>query len=113
MPKTRAIPSHAAEFCSGSGCHDRFTEKTLALLSEELAIDPLMFWRLPYRLAGHEPDRDYRYVEINHDLQALYPKLVSDVMHRLNAIGTTVTRDLLLCSSTVKYSAIMVLSRCH
>jgi DNA invertase Pin-like site-specific DNA recombinase len=68
-----------------------------------------------YRLAGYEPDRDYRYVEINRDLRALYPQLVSDVMHRLDAIGATVTRDatsdLLLING--EYSATMVLSRCR
>ncbi len=68
-----------------------------------------------YQLAGFQPDRDYRYVEINRDLRALYPTLVSDVMHRLDAAGATVTQDatsdLLLING--EYSATMVLSRCR
>ena len=68
-----------------------------------------------YRLAGYEPDRDYRYVDINRDLRALYPQLVEDVMQRLDAVGATVTRDattdLLLING--EYSATMVLSRCR
>ncbi len=68
-----------------------------------------------YRLAGYDPDRDYRYVEINRDLRILYPQLVSDVMRRLDAVGATVTRDattdLLLING--QYSATMVLSRCR
>lgn len=68
-----------------------------------------------YQLAGFQPDRDYRYVEINRDLRALYPALVSDVMHRLDAAGATVTQDatsdLLLING--EYSATMVLSRCR
>lgn len=68
-----------------------------------------------YRLAGYEPDRDFRYVEINRDLRALYPQLVSDIVKRLDAVGATVTRDatsdLLLING--EYSATMVLSRCR
>ncbi len=68
-----------------------------------------------YRLAGYEPDRDYRFVEINRDLRVLYPQLVTDVMRRLDSVGATVTQDatsdLLLING--EYSATMVLSRCR
>jgi DNA invertase Pin-like site-specific DNA recombinase len=68
-----------------------------------------------YRLAGFEPDRDYRYVEINRELRALYPQLVADVIQRLDAAGATVTQDvttdLLLING--EFSAAMVLSRCR
>jgi DNA invertase Pin-like site-specific DNA recombinase len=68
-----------------------------------------------YRLAGFEPDHDYRYVEINRDLRALYPQLVADVRRRLDAVGATVTcdtnSDLLLING--EYSATMLLSRCR
>jgi len=68
-----------------------------------------------YRLAGYEPERDFRYVEINRDLRALYPRLIADVMRRLDAVGATVTRDatsdLLLING--EFSASMVLSRCR
>jgi len=68
-----------------------------------------------YRLAGYDPGRDYRYIEINRDLRKLYPRLVSDVMTRLDAVGAEVkqdaTSDLLLING--EYSASMVLSRCR
>jgi len=68
-----------------------------------------------YRLAGFEPPRDYRFIEINRDLRALYPTLVADVMRRLDAVGAKVTQDattdLLLING--EYSATMVLSRCR
>ncbi|WP_425619056.1 recombinase family protein [Anatilimnocola sp. NA78] len=67
-----------------------------------------------YRLAGYEPDRDYRYLEINKDLRKLYPQLVADIIRRLDAVGASVTQDsttdLLLING--EYSATMVLSRC-
>jgi len=68
-----------------------------------------------YRLAGYDSGRDYRYIEINRDLRKLYPRLVADVMSRLNAVGAQVTQDttsdLLLING--EYSATMVLSRCR
>ncbi|WP_437225967.1 recombinase family protein [Planctomicrobium sp. SH661] len=68
-----------------------------------------------YRLAGYEPERDFRYVEINRDLRMLYPRLVADVMRRLDAVGAKVTQDttsdLLLING--EFSASMVLSRCR
>jgi hypothetical protein len=68
-----------------------------------------------YRLAGIEPDRDYRYVEANRKLRALHPQLVADVAARLDAAGATVARDpasgLLLINR--EFSAAMVLSRCR
>jgi DNA invertase Pin-like site-specific DNA recombinase len=68
-----------------------------------------------YRLVGFEPCRDYRYVEINRELRALYPQLVADVTRRLDAAGASVTvdatTDLLLING--EFSASMVLSRCR
>jgi DNA invertase Pin-like site-specific DNA recombinase len=68
-----------------------------------------------YRLAGLEPLRDYRYVEINRGLRALYPDLVADLRQRLDSAGATVTYDrgseLLVING--EYSATMVLSRCR
>lgn len=68
-----------------------------------------------YRLAGFEPERDYRYLKINRELRSLYPKMVADLTERLHAVGATVTRDtttdLLLVNG--EFSAAMVLSRCR
>lgn len=66
-----------------------------------------------YRRAGLEPNRDYRYVEINRGLRSLHPGLVTDLMRRLDGAGATVshdaTSDLLLING--QYSANVVLSR--
>lgn len=68
-----------------------------------------------YRLAGYDPGRDYRYIDVNRDLRKLYPQLVADVMTRLDAVGAEVTQDatsdLLLING--EYSASMVMSRCR
>ncbi len=68
-----------------------------------------------YRLAGYVPDRDYEYVEINRHLKEMHPRLIEDVVSRLDAAGASVTRDadtdLLLING--EYSASMVLSRCR
>lgn len=71
--------------------------------------------RSAYRLAGFVPDRDYEYVAINRNLREMHPRLVDDVVQRLDAAGASVTRDadtdLLLING--EYSASMVLSRCR
>jgi len=68
-----------------------------------------------YRLAGFEPDRDYRYIEINRNLREMYPNLLDNVIRKLDEVGATVTQDatsdLLLING--EYSASMVLSRCR
>jgi DNA invertase Pin-like site-specific DNA recombinase len=68
-----------------------------------------------YRLAGVEPDRDFRYVEVNRELRALHPQMVADVTGRLGAAGASVTRDaatgLLLING--EFSAALALSRCR
>lgn len=68
-----------------------------------------------YRLGGYEPDRDYRYLDVNRELRAIYPQLLSDVIHRLGAVGASVTRDaatdLLVING--EYSALIILSRCR
>jgi DNA invertase Pin-like site-specific DNA recombinase len=68
-----------------------------------------------YELAGYQPDRDYRYVEINRKLRGLYPRLVGDIVRRLDRTGATVTQDsrsdLLLING--EFSATLVLSRCR
>jgi DNA invertase Pin-like site-specific DNA recombinase len=67
------------------------------------------------RQAGIDPDRDYRYVEVNRALRTLYPGLVADLTHRLGGVGATVAQDartgLLLING--EYSASVVLSRCR
>lgn len=46
-----------------------------------------------YELAGHRPDRDYGYLEVNRTLRLLYPTLLDDVIDRLHGVGATVKLD--------------------
>ncbi len=68
-----------------------------------------------YRMTGFVPDRNYEYIEINRNLRAMHPRIVEELVRKLDAIGASVTRDadtgLLLING--EYSASMVLSRCR
>lgn len=68
-----------------------------------------------YQMAGYNPDRDYRYLEINRAIGQLHPQLRDDVVEQLGAVGADVTwdqaTDLLLING--EYTAAMVLSRCR
>ncbi len=68
-----------------------------------------------YQLAGYQPSRDYRYVEINRRLRGIQTPLVLDLFNRLTSAGATVSQDstsgLLLING--EFSASLVLSRCR
>lgn len=68
-----------------------------------------------YRLAGYDPERDYRYVEINRELRSLQPQMMADIVSRLGSVGATVKQDPKSDLLTIngEYSATMVLSRCR
>lgn len=68
-----------------------------------------------YRMAGYEPERDYRYVEINRELRLLQPQMMADIVSRLGSVGATVKQDPKSDLLTIngEYSATMVLSRCR
>ncbi len=40
-----------------------------------------------YSLVGFTPDRDYRYIEINRHLRAMYPQVVSETIERIESVG--------------------------
>jgi hypothetical protein len=68
-----------------------------------------------YVKAGFHPERDYRFVQINRQIRALYPNLVDDTIRQLEAVGASVARDIskdcLLING--QYTAAIVLSRCR
>jgi hypothetical protein len=68
-----------------------------------------------YDLIGYKPYRDYRYVEINHRLRELYPKIVSLAEKAMADTGARVKRDhasgLLWVNEEFKVS--LALSRCR
>jgi len=68
-----------------------------------------------YQAIEYEPDRDFRYLEINRRLRQLYPKVVADTVDALAQVGGQVERDpdtdLLTINGLV--TASIVLARCR
>lgn len=68
-----------------------------------------------YRLAGHDPGRDYGFLEVNRRLRSARPAHLDDLVRRLAGVGASVAvdraTDLLLING--EYSASLVLSRCR
>lgn len=46
-----------------------------------------------YQMVGFTPDRDYRFLEVNHILRQLHPEIVADTERRIAAIGGNAVRD--------------------
>lgn len=46
-----------------------------------------------YELIGYEPDRDYRYIEINRAIRQSYPQVLAEVTEGLRAAGAAVVFD--------------------
>ncbi|MGC8625498.1 MAG: recombinase family protein [Phycisphaerae bacterium] len=67
-----------------------------------------------YRLVGFDTGRDYRFIQINRTLRALYPDLLRNTISKLQEIGATVSHneqtDRLLIND--EFTALIVLSRC-
>ncbi|CAN7157810.1 recombinase family protein [Phyllobacterium sp. LjRoot231] len=67
-----------------------------------------------YTLIGYNPERDYRYIKVNRELRRRHPKLISNLIDELEAVGAAVhhdeTTDLLQINSAFFVS--VVLSRC-
>jgi hypothetical protein len=68
-----------------------------------------------YRLVGYQPDRDYRYIEINRALRAAYPKTVAEIISGIVRHGGTTVRnndtDLVLVND--EFTISIVLARCQ
>jgi hypothetical protein len=68
-----------------------------------------------YELIGWTPERDFAYVEINRRLRRKHADLIASILDELLGLGATVsintTNDLLTINS--KYTASLVLARCH
>lgn len=68
-----------------------------------------------YTLIGYEPDRDYRYIEINRALRRMHPQIVSDIIAGVASTGGTVVQDgnsdLLTINDEITTS--VVLARCQ
>jgi DNA invertase Pin-like site-specific DNA recombinase len=68
-----------------------------------------------YQMVGFTPDRDYRYLEVNHFLRQMHPEIVAQTEARIAAIGGTVVRDPATDILRVngEFSVSLVLARCN
>jgi DNA invertase Pin-like site-specific DNA recombinase len=68
-----------------------------------------------YELVGFEPDRDYRYIEINRALRRLHGEVVTDTMTSIEELGGAISRSPVTDLLTVngEFSASIVIARCQ
>jgi hypothetical protein len=68
-----------------------------------------------YELVGFEPDRDYRYIEINRQIRQLYGEVVTDTISAIEELGGRIVRspatDLLTVNR--EFTASIVIARCQ
>lgn len=68
-----------------------------------------------YALVGYQPDRDYRYIEINNELRRKLPAVIGDVITGLQKVGAAVAQepgtDLLTIND--EFTASVVIARCQ
>ncbi|TVS08989.1 MAG: recombinase family protein [Gammaproteobacteria bacterium] len=68
-----------------------------------------------YRLIGYEPERDYRYIEINKALRAAHPQVVDEIVEGVAAQGGCVVQDAdtQLLRVNDEFTVSVVLARCQ
>ena len=68
-----------------------------------------------YQLIGYQPDRDYRYIEINKLLRQRYPVIVELVTEKIRNLGGAIQVDNETGLLTVndEFTAALILSRCQ
>ena len=66
-----------------------------------------------YSLIGYEPDRDYRYIEINRSIRAAYPEVLDNIVAGFELAGGDVTRDesTQMLSVNGEFTAAIVIAR--
>ncbi len=67
-----------------------------------------------YQLIGYEPDRDYRFIEINRALRQAHPRIVSEIMDGIELYGGQAVQDATtsLIHVNDEFTASVVLARC-
>lgn len=67
-----------------------------------------------YRLIGYDPGIDYSFLEINRQLRAMYPEVISEIIGKLRAQGATVFTDTETDLHTVndEITTSLVIARC-
>lgn len=67
-----------------------------------------------YTLVGFSPDHDYRYLETNRKLRAMYPAIIQSILDGIDEIGGMVARDPATDLLTInrEFTASIVIVRC-
>ena len=67
-----------------------------------------------YQLIGYEPDRDYRFIEINRTLRQAHPRVVAEIMDGIGLYGGHAAQDATtnLIHVNDEFTASVVLARC-
>lgn len=67
-----------------------------------------------YQLIGYEPERDYRYIEINRRLRDMHPKVLTNIIAGIHNMGGRASLDPVthLLSINEEFTASLVLARC-
>ena len=67
-----------------------------------------------YTLVGFSPDHDYRYLETNRKLRAMYPDIIQSVLAGIEGAGGAVNRDAVTDLLTInkEFTASLVIVRC-
>lgn len=65
-------------------------------------------------ISGYEPDRDYRYIEINRTLRRSHPKIVAEIIAGVVRSGGTAVQDAVseLLSINGEFTVSVVIARC-
>ncbi|WP_035996186.1 recombinase family protein [Paraburkholderia caribensis] len=68
-----------------------------------------------YKAVGFTPDRDYRYVEVNHFLRRLHPQIVAETECQISEVGGEIIRDNAtdILNVNREFTVSLVLSRCQ
>ena len=68
-----------------------------------------------YELVGFDPDRDYRYIEINRRLRRLHSEIVAETISKIEALGGAVSADPATDLLTInqEFTTSLVIARCQ
>lgn len=92
------------------------------IIDEENGLPPSSAYRSrfgsllrAYRLIGYEPERDYRYIEINRALRATHPQIVEEIIQGVASQGGRVVQDTdrQLLRVNDEFTVSVVLARCQ
>ena len=68
-----------------------------------------------YELVGFEPDRDYRYIEINRHLRRMHSQIVGETISKIEGLGGAVSSDPAsdLLTINQEFTTSLVIARCQ